>query len=94
VGVRSEQELHKIHKMEVLANGRLAVGEHAPGDTAAPAAALAQPWATIVLSGAATAGQPASNLRATQVGTDPVRWKYPAMPAAAYWRERSRLPWG
>ncbi|GIM91297.1 aldo/keto reductase [Paractinoplanes toevensis] len=79
---------------EALANGRLAVGEHAPGDVVALAAALGQPWATIVLSGAATAGQLASNLRATEIGTDPVRWKYLAMPSAAYWQERSRLPWG
>ena len=74
---------------EALANGRLAVGEHLPGD----AAALAQLWATIVLSGAATAGQLASNLRATEIGANPVRWKYLTVPAAAYWQERSRLPW-
>lgn len=75
---------------EALANGRLAVGE--PGDAAALAAALRQPWATIVLSGAATAGQLISNLRAESItarfGPDL------AMPADRYWRERSRLPWG
>ncbi|WP_051807264.1 aldo/keto reductase [Actinoplanes subtropicus] len=47
---------------EALANGRLAV--EGPGDAVALAAALRQPWATIVLSGAATADQLASNLRA------------------------------
>ncbi|GIF22747.1 aryl-alcohol dehydrogenase-like predicted oxidoreductase [Actinoplanes tereljensis] len=79
---------------EALANGRLAVGEHAPGDAAALAAVLAQPWATVVLSGAATGEQLASNLRARELDADPVRWRYLAMPAAAYWQERSRLPWG
>jgi len=78
---------------EALANGRLAVGEHAPGDAGALAAALHQPWAGIVLSGAATAGQLDSNLRATQTAADPVRWKYLAMPSHRYWQERSQLPW-
>ncbi len=75
---------------EALANGRLAVGE--PGDAAALAAALRQPWATIALSGAATTGQLISNLRAesitARVGRDL------SMPADRYWQERSRLPWG
>jgi aryl-alcohol dehydrogenase-like predicted oxidoreductase len=63
---------------EALANGRLAAQ-----DTAALAAVLQQSWVTIVLSGAATSGQLASNLRAEHL----------AMPAADYWRERSALPW-
>ncbi|MFG2043457.1 aldo/keto reductase [Dactylosporangium sp. NPDC048998] len=78
---------------EALANGRLAVGEHAPGDAAALAAVLHQSWATIVLSGAATGDQLASNLRAEQLAVDPARWKDLAMPATRYWQERSRLPW-
>ncbi|GAA0804693.1 aldo/keto reductase [Spirilliplanes yamanashiensis] len=74
---------------EALANGRLAVD--GPGDVAALAAALAQPWASVVLSGAATGDQLASNLRA---GTaDPGEWADLAVPAARYWRERSELPW-
>jgi aryl-alcohol dehydrogenase-like predicted oxidoreductase len=78
---------------EALANGRLATGEHAPGDAAALAAALAQPWASIVLSGAATVGQLVSNLRAEATAHDPVRWSHLAMPSSRYWRERSALPW-
>ncbi|MFG1951653.1 aldo/keto reductase [Micromonospora sp. NPDC048830] len=78
---------------EALANGRLAVGEHAPGDAAALAAVLHQPWASIVLSGAATGDQLASNLRAEGLTVDPARWKGLAMPATRYWQERSRLPW-
>ncbi|MEO3777618.1 aldo/keto reductase [Micromonospora sp. B11E3] len=78
---------------EALANGRLAVGERAPGDAAALAAVLHQPWASIVLSGAATGDQLASNLRAEGLTVDPARWKDLAMPATRYWQERSRLPW-
>src|SRR5262249_13525326 len=44
---------------EALANGRLA-----DRDAAAIAAALRQPWAGVVLSGAATTAQLAANLRA------------------------------
>ena len=78
---------------EALANGRLAVGEHAPGDAAALAAVLAQPWVTIVLSGAATADQLTSNLRAEQLTVDPARWAGLAVAGTQYWAERSRLPW-
>ncbi|MEV6923238.1 aldo/keto reductase [Dactylosporangium sp. NPDC051485] len=78
---------------EALANGRLAVGGDAPGDAAALAAALRQPWATIVLSGAATGDQLASNLRAEELTVELARWNDLAMPAPQYWQERSRLPW-
>jgi aryl-alcohol dehydrogenase-like predicted oxidoreductase len=43
----------------------------ASGGATADAAALHQPWATIVLSGAATGDQPASNLRAETLTIDP-----------------------
>jgi aryl-alcohol dehydrogenase-like predicted oxidoreductase len=76
---------------EALANGRLAQNDQ---DADALAAALHQPWATIVLSGAATADQLTSNLRAEKLTADPVRWAGTAIPAAQYWQERSQLPWG
>jgi aryl-alcohol dehydrogenase-like predicted oxidoreductase len=63
---------------EALANGRLAAT-----DAVALAAALQQPWASIVLSGAATTEQLASNLRAETLAMDPIR----------YWHDRSQLPW-
>ncbi|MDI5941154.1 aldo/keto reductase, partial [Micromonospora sp. DH15] len=78
---------------EALANGRLAVGEHAPGDAAARAAALRQPGATVVLSGAASGDQLASNLRAQECTGDPDRRAGLAVPATRYWADRSRLPW-
>jgi aryl-alcohol dehydrogenase-like predicted oxidoreductase len=91
---------------EALANGRLTTrGDVAPlrewakrygttPDALALAAALSQPWADVVLSGAATVGQLRSNLEALelepgaeldvdQLAEDPAR----------YWEERSRLPW-
>ncbi|WP_433729330.1 aldo/keto reductase [Actinoplanes sp. CA-051413] len=83
---------------EALANGRLAgagslASGGAPADAVALAAALQQPWATVVLSGAVTGDQLASNLRAQTLTVDPARWQGLAMPSARYWRERSQLPW-
>jgi aryl-alcohol dehydrogenase-like predicted oxidoreductase len=76
---------------EALANGRLA---RDPGDAVALAAALRQPWATIVLSGAATVEQLASNMRASEVAAGPITGAGDlAMPPERYWQERSRLPW-
>ncbi|MCE7984726.1 MAG: aldo/keto reductase [Caldilinea sp. CFX5] len=65
-------------------------------DALALAAVLAQPWATIVLSGAATVAQLASNGRAGDV-----RWDEEAAAALAplveppprYWAQRSELAW-
>lgn len=76
---------------EAMANGRLA-----DRDTTALAAALHQPWATVVLSGAATVEQLDANLRAAEVtmsAEDLDRLAEGAEPAAAYWATRSGLPW-
>lgn len=75
---------------EALANGRLAAPGHA-GDVAALAAALHQPWVTVVLSGAATRDQLTSNLRAQE--TVPAETAEIAEPSSRYWQERSQLPW-
>lgn len=76
---------HVIIK-EAVANGRLA-----DRDAEVLANALAQPWVDVVLSGAATTAQLASNLRALEI-TDSGN-----LPAAEtpddYWRHRSALPW-
>src|SRR5689334_19587128 len=73
---------------EAMANGRLA-----GRDAEALAAALNQPWATVVLSGAATAAQLTSNLRAA--GLDPATIEpVEAEPAELYWATRAALPWG
>ncbi|MFE6050520.1 aldo/keto reductase [Kitasatospora sp. NPDC056446] len=97
---------------EGMANGRLAGRNATGPDTAALralaartgtgpdalalAAAAAQPWADIVLSGAATLDQLASNLTAARVHPDPqdlAALDAMAEPAQAYWRTRSQLPW-
>jgi len=88
---------------EALANGRLAVDPPAPvaeaasaagvgADAVALAAALAQPWADIVLSGAAGVHQLASNLAASTVGE--IDLPDLAEPPPEYWRHRSSLAWG
>ena len=95
---------------EALANGRLAQPQlarhpvlapiadatNASCDAIALAAALHQPWARIVLSGAATTGQLTSNLLATTVhlSTDQLdRLTDLAETPHTYWSHRSQLPW-
>lgn len=65
-------------------------------DAVAIASALAQPWATVVLSGATTVAQLESNIRARAVVLTPDsldRLSAMAVKSSEYWRERSALPW-
>jgi aryl-alcohol dehydrogenase-like predicted oxidoreductase len=65
-------------------------------DALALAAALAQPWAGVVLSGAATVGQLHSNLGAPAVAWDDeaaAALLALAEPAPSYWRARGALAW-
>lgn len=93
---------------EGMANGRLA-GPQAPAalraaaeatglgcDAVALALVLRQPWAGVVLSGAATSVQLVSNLHATAVDLDAEHLERLAGLAeepTAYWRTRAGLPW-
>ncbi|CAM5312133.1 MULTISPECIES: aldo/keto reductase [Streptomyces] len=93
---------------EGMANGRLA-GPGAPEalravatetsqgcDAVALAFVLRRPWAGVVLSGAATTAQLASNLHAAVVDLDEerlARLSSLAEEPAAYWEKRGRLPW-
>ncbi len=93
---------------EALANGRLA-GRGAPdalaaaarerdasADAVALAAALARPWAHVVLSGASTVAQLESNLAALDLAWDDEleqRLGGLAEEPAAYWETRAELPW-
>ena len=93
---------------EGMANGRLA-GPHAPDlvkeiaertglgcDAVALAVILRQPWAGVVLSGAATTTQLASNLHAAVVDLDDdqlTRLATLAEEPHAYWERRAHLPW-
>jgi aryl-alcohol dehydrogenase-like predicted oxidoreductase len=93
---------------EALANGRLtARGADetltatarelgASEDAVALAAALARPWADVVLSGAATVAQLESNLSALDLAWDDELEQRLAdldSESAAYWAERAELPW-
>jgi aryl-alcohol dehydrogenase-like predicted oxidoreductase len=71
---------------EAMANGRLAAR-----DAEALAAALAQPWATVVLSGAASVETLRSNLRARE--TPPREFPELREDSAAYWELRASLAW-
>jgi aryl-alcohol dehydrogenase-like predicted oxidoreductase len=89
---------------EALANGRLtdregdtlllevAREQEATADAVALAAALAQPWATVVLSGASTVAMLESNLAARDARPDP-RLDALREDPDAYWSRRSQLAW-
>jgi aryl-alcohol dehydrogenase-like predicted oxidoreductase len=93
---------------EALANGRLtdqadgvhlkalqveAVARRATIDALALAAALSQPWADVVLSGAVTIAQLESNLTATTIVREPIDWPNIAQVPTVYWAQRSNLAW-
>jgi aryl-alcohol dehydrogenase-like predicted oxidoreductase len=93
---------------EALANGRLTArgGDEtlaatarergASEDAIALAAALARPWADVVLSGAATVAQLESNLAALDLAWDEKleqRLAGLVEEPAAYWAARAELPW-
>ncbi|MFF3908774.1 aldo/keto reductase [Streptomyces sp. NPDC001848] len=93
---------------EGMANGRLA-DPHAPDalkavaaqtslgcDAVALAVILRRPWVGVVLSGAATTGQLASNLQAATVDLDDEqlsRLGTLTEDPRAYWERRGQLPW-
>ena len=80
----------------LAALGRVADRLGAGVDAVALAAALANPWADVVLSGAVTGGQLQANLAALQVDLDPAELEELAglaEPAEAYWTARSALAW-
>ncbi|HEX4217931.1 MAG TPA: aldo/keto reductase [Acidimicrobiales bacterium] len=86
---------------EALANGRLAVpGPATAGlgerpDVTALAVALAQPWADVVLLGAATVPQLHSNLAAMDLVEPPDtdRFATLALDPQAYWSGRAAMAW-
>jgi len=80
------------HLVEVAGRG----DRQRSADAIAIAAALAQPWADVVLSGAVTAEQLTSNLGALEVdltADEDNRLALLSQPADAYWTARSERPW-
>lgn len=93
---------------EALANGRLVRGPETASvsaqaerlgttaDALALAAVLAQPWADVVLSGAVSGEQLATNLASASVQLDEEAWSVLnglRQEPEAYWRERAALSW-
>jgi len=90
---------------EVLANGRLtareaptpvrdaAAADHQTLDAFAVGAALAQPWADIVLSGAVTAEQLAANVASRAPSSSPNQLDSLSTSPDSYWRTRAGLRW-
>jgi aryl-alcohol dehydrogenase-like predicted oxidoreductase len=93
---------------EAMANGRLTAADAPPAlrdlaretgaghDAVALAAVLHQPWTGIVLSGAATVAQLASNLTASRLRLDEAALASlsdVSEPPDAYWSHRSAMAW-
>jgi aryl-alcohol dehydrogenase-like predicted oxidoreductase len=93
---------------EVLANGRLTTRHGGPEvrqlrtraarlcttvEALAVAAALAQPWADVVLSGAVTCEQLQEHVAALALGPHAVPAVPIAEPSNLYWRRRATLAW-
>jgi aryl-alcohol dehydrogenase-like predicted oxidoreductase len=93
---------------EAVANGRLTARGDQPeflamaeqrgvtADELALAYVLSRPWVDVALSGAATAEQVESNVRARDVEWPPELEERAAelvIPAEAYWKQRSALVW-
>jgi aryl-alcohol dehydrogenase-like predicted oxidoreductase len=75
---------------------KLAHARSVTADAVALACVLAQPWADVVLSGAATAEQLTSNLAALSITWDPdLEWRLATFTERPedYWQTRSKLPW-
>ncbi len=72
---------------------RLADTQHATIDALAIAAALSQPWADVVLSGAVTTNQMLSNLNAVNLADRNLEWPAVAERPIEYWQHRSALAW-
>jgi aryl-alcohol dehydrogenase-like predicted oxidoreductase len=98
----------RVYVKEALANGRLTArgGDETLAalarelgtseDALALAAALARPWADVVLSGAATVAQLESNLMARELAwSDELEQRLAGLAedADAYWETRAALPW-
>ena len=93
---------------EALANGRLtdrggdehvtilrqaALARGTTIDALALGAAISQPWADIVLSGAVTIAQLESNLTAVAIAQEPTGWPEISEATTEYWSRRSALAW-
>lgn len=85
-----------VHEAAHSPLGRVAARTGATPDALALAAVLREPWADVVLSGAATTGQLADNVAASAVepaAGDVEELSAMAEPATAYWRHRAALAW-
>ena len=93
---------------EALANGRLtdpgggedatalrqeAIAHSTTVDAVALAAALSQPWADVVLSGAVTSEQLQSNVNAVALLREATDWPEITESPTTYWARRSALAW-
>jgi aryl-alcohol dehydrogenase-like predicted oxidoreductase len=84
------------HGEQPAALARVAAGHGVGVDAVAIAAAVANPWADVVLSGAVTTAQLEANLAALRVELAPTELQELAAlaePPERYWSDRSQLAW-
>lgn len=93
--VRAKQAGLTVMIKEAVANGRLVAQLGKVGDAIAIAAALAQPFSDVVLSGAATPAQLASNARARELDGAALAEQHAALIEVPelYWATRAKLAW-
>jgi aryl-alcohol dehydrogenase-like predicted oxidoreductase len=95
--VAGERGVADVAGEREVAGERGAAAERGGGvDAIALAAALANPWVTVVLSGAVSPGQVRANLAALSAGDlTPLEHDLRALaePPDSYWAERSARPW-
>jgi aryl-alcohol dehydrogenase-like predicted oxidoreductase len=90
-GERDDAFSEPVARVRELAEGRGTTVE-----TLALAAALARPWADVVLTGAATVGQIQSNIAALELADDAEleeQLRSASISSAEYWRARSSFSW-
>jgi aryl-alcohol dehydrogenase-like predicted oxidoreductase len=88
---RDEDDVLAVARIRELAESRGTTLE-----TLAIGAALARPWADVVLTGAATVGQIRSNVAALELAYDPdleEKLRSAAVSSTEYWRARSSFRW-
>ena len=92
----AEQDQDDSALSEVAKTASAGVGIDVGADAVALAAIAAQPWADVVLSGAATVAQVGSNLTAADLRLAPDQLDQLtalAMPPQEYWTQRSHMAW-
>ena len=92
-GLANGRLTDRAREASVISLREMATERETTIDALALSAALSQPWADVVLSGAVTIAQLESNLSAVALATEPMDWAGMAELPTEYWAHRSALAW-